>query len=681
MNLSVSAPYEPPRAEPSRRELAPLVVELVRARARRRQAWLGSRSCADQGDGPQAEQAWIASVASSQDAELNARIATLDALVLGPEAPELKLLVELFRLEREELELMMTCVALHLDPSLRLLYTELQGGLGYATEALAARVFGRGWGRMWLPSGALARWGLIHTIEVGPGQLQPLEADPQIVAWLQGQLGLDAPLVGVAEVIETTVELDSWPLEETAAHCKDALARRSPLRVIIVGPRGGGQRAFAAALAARLGTHALAVDVDGIPEDSWIEAQVRVQRLALLGGLIPMWYGAALGRRWSRRTPPTLLQIIACEDLQEVADLPDAADRRVALPSPRFEERCGLWARAVAGYRTWTPPQQNQLASRYRLTVGDIFELGRHDPGTPEEAATLCRTLTRGRLGELGQLLDCPFTTQDLALHARLREQLAELMFEAETRARFWEDTAARRLFPRGTGLVALFAGAPGTGKTMAAQVIAAELELDLLRIDLATVVSKYIGETAKNLRRIFTQAARLNAILLFDEADALFSKRTEVKDSHDRYANTDTNYLLQQIEDYEGVAILATNKKSNIDPAFIRRIRYVFDFVAPTADVRLKIWRQVVQAFAGEGALPALDPGLAAVAEGVELSGAQIKNAALAAAFFSRQRGQELAIEHVVHGISRELSKEGRALSSRDGLRLGATSLKRGHS
>src|SRR5690606_11006597 len=222
------------------------------------------------------------------------------------------------------------------------------------------------------------------------------------------------------------------------------------------------------------------------------------------------------------------------------------------------------------------------------------------------------REQTRGRLGELGQLLDCPFDWDDLVLADKLRETLEDFTFEASERAVFWEAPEPRRLFPRGTGLVALLTGPPGTGKTMAAQVIAAQLELDLFRINLATVISKYIGETAKNLDRIFSRAARMNAVLLFDEADALFSKRTEVKDSHDRYANTDTNYLLQLLEDYQGIALLASNKKNNIDPAFIRRIRYVLDFQRPDADQRRTVWRRVLGELLGTEALRPLEPAVA---------------------------------------------------------------------
>jgi SpoVK/Ycf46/Vps4 family AAA+-type ATPase len=303
--------------------------------------------------------------------------------------------------------------------------------------------------------------------------------------------------------------------------------------------------------------------------------------------------------------------------------------------------------------------------------VGDISAVGQRCPVSAKAAAALARELTRQRLGNLGQLLDCPFTRHDLVLTAKVQQDLEDFTFEAQERSTFWESPQAQRLFPRGTGLVALFSGPPGTGKTMAAQVVAADLELDLFRVDLATVVSKYIGETAKHLGQIFARAARMNAVLLFDEADALFSKRTEVKDSHDRYANADTSYLLQLLEEYRGIVILASNKKQNIDPAFIRRMRYVLDFPRPDAVQRQQIWHQVVEELCGEEAHQRLHRTMMSLAEGVELSGAQIKNAVLASIFVARRSREPLGMAHLLRGVERELGKEGRSLGSREKGRL----------
>jgi SpoVK/Ycf46/Vps4 family AAA+-type ATPase len=248
---------------------------------------------------------------------------------------------------------------------------------------------------------------------------------------------------------------------------------------------------------------------------------------------------------------------------------------------------------------------------------------------------------------------------------------LEDLVYEARERVAFWEEPAARRLFPQGRGLVGLFSGPPGTGKTMAAQVIAASLQLDLFRIDLSSVVSKYVGETSQNLERILSRAEGMDIVLFFDEADALFGKRTEIKDAHDRFANTDTNYLLQAIENYGGVALLATNKKDNIDLAFIRRLRYVLEFPRPNVEQRLRIWRQILGELAGEDCLRRLAGDLETLAGGVEMTGSQIKFSVLAALFAARREGVPLNMHHLLRGLDRELTKEGRGLSDRERERL----------
>jgi SpoVK/Ycf46/Vps4 family AAA+-type ATPase len=252
-----------------------------------------------------------------------------------------------------------------------------------------------------------------------------------------------------------------------------------------------------------------------------------------------------------------------------------------------------------------------------------------------------------------------------------LIESLRNFSFEARSRDAFWERPEVRRLFPGGRGLVALFAGSPGVGKTMAAQIIARDIGVDIFRIDLAMLMSKYIGETTKNLKTVFLRATQMHALLLFDEADALFSNRTEVKDSHDRYANTDTNYLLQQLESFPGIAILASNRKTNIDGAFLRRIRYVYDFPRPDAADRRRLWRKLAHPILGETSTRDLNGTLDALGDSLELSGAEIKNALVASYFVARRRGADPTASDILIGIERELAKEGRSLSPRERQRL----------
>jgi hypothetical protein len=247
---------------------------------------------------------------------------------------------------------------------------------------------------------------------------------------------------------------------------------------------------------------------------------------------------------------------------------------------------------------------------------------------------------------------------EDIVLPADAVAQLRELCERVARRGRVFDDWGFGRTLSRGRGTAALFSGGSGTGKTMAAEVVARTLGLDLYRIDLARVVSKYIGETEKNLDRVFTAAEAANAILFFDEADALFGKRSDVNDAHDRYANIEVSYLLQKMEDYDGLAILATNLPDNLDPAFTRRIATHIYFPFPDAAARLQIWQR-----AWPREVPvASDLDLAAIARDLKVAGGSIKNIALTAAFSAAGNGGSVSRAHLFHAVRREQQKSGRA-------------------
>jgi AAA+ superfamily predicted ATPase len=455
--------------------------------------------------------------------------------------------------------------------------------------------------------------------------------------------------------------LGPWPIQDVCARVRRVWANEAPMRVIVTGPPGSGRRTFAACVARLLGVRLVAIDASRVSDAEWPEACLRAHRQALLIGGAVAWCNASSERRPVSLPKTPFLEFVTGENDLTLAANPGGIDEWIVMPSLSVDERRNLWKRMLPEANAWPPKDLDHLAERYRVQIGDIVGIGRRGTTAVEQVREECRKVTRNRLGDLADLLVCTFSRDDLTLSPKLEAVLDEFMFEARERVRFWEDPAARRLFPRGRGLVALMTGTPGTGKTMAAQVIAAELGLDLFRIDLAASVSKYIGETAKNLRRIFARAAEMNAVLLFDEADALFSKRTEVKDAHDRYANTDTNYLLQLLESFDGIALLASNKRPNIDLAFVRRLRYVMDFPRPEALERLRIWRRLARELLGEKQELELLPLLQGAADAVELSGAQIKLALLGAIFAARQASERLNGTHLCVGIDRELVKAGR--------------------
>ena len=665
-----------------------LVVMRVRLRAQRRAAWLthlwdgaGTRAqsawdanlaaCLDDRDTPELEAAWYES--SEAVRPLNEALAPVELALSGDSGARLRQLGSLFGLSEPEMDLLQACLAPATDPTLGSVYGYLQHSpaRSYATEPLAARLFGYGHRSLWNPASPLALWKLVLSAEAPPGEPCPLTVEPLVIDWLHGEWRMDSELLGLLHLVESRTPLESWPVEATARLIQRAIERGSAIRVVLAGPPASGRRTFAASVAARFGIQALSINVSEVTDSDWPDVYVRGQRLAVMGGMALVWYGSQLHRSWPNTVAPAPIQFVACDVDQVVSPCHLVIDHRVGLPTLTLEERRQLWKFSIPESVVWPAKELETLVARYRLNVGDIVLVGRHGPTGAKEAAALARELTRQRLGELGRLLDCPFIWADLVVPGRLREGLEDFTFEARDRVAFWESASAQRLFPRGRGLVALFSGPPGTGKTMAAQVIAADLELDLFRIDLAGVVSKYIGETAKHLGQVFSRAARMNAVLLFDEADALFSKRTEVRDAHDRYANADTSYLLQLLEEYRGVVILATNKKQNIDTAFIRRVRYVFDFPRPDAAERRRIWRQVIGELSGGESLKRLEPTIDALASTIELSGAQIKNAVLASIFVSRRSREPLAMAHLLRGIERELAKEGRALGARERERL----------
>jgi hypothetical protein len=604
-------------------------------------------------------------------AELDTRARVLHRQLDASEYAELGTLAKLFDLDGGELDVLLTCLAFALDPTLAESFARITGHprRRTLTESLVARLFG--WGRRrLLGHGNLLAWGLVLAHPSEPGQPAALELEPQLLSWLQDGVLIEGELRSCCTFVAPRIPPTRWPISTLAKRIDELVELGQRMRFILVGPPGSGRRTLAADVAQSLGMRCLAVDCDEIPDELWPTTYVHVLRTAALGNMLVVWHGQRVDRRWPRHVSPPAVQFVACEDPSATRPIPVVLDELVELPALNVDERRVLWSRLLPTEH-WPAGELDSLATRHRLAVGDIVQVARRRPTDLATAATLAREQTRGRLGELGRLLDCPFTWDDLVVSPVLRDELEDFAFEAAERAEFWEAPHARRLFPRGTGLVGLLTGTPGTGKTMAAQVIAANLDLDLFRIDLATVVSKYIGETAKNLHRIFSRSARMNAILLFDEADALFAKRTDVRDSHDRHANADTNYLLQLLEDYQGIALLATNKKNNLDPAFTRRIRYVLDFTRPDPIQRRAIWRKVTGELAGPDLLRGLEPSLALLAETVDVSGAQIKNALLAALFISMRTRRPLDIDHIARGLDRELGKEGRALSDRERGRL----------
>ncbi len=337
----------------------------------------------------------------------------------------------------------------------------------------------------------------------------------------------------------------------------------------------------------------------------------------------------------------------------------------VHFPTPPYERRKELWDEVDSLPETIDTAA---LAAKFRLTAGQIDDavstasaLANGRDLSSGSVYRGCRAQSRETLDSLARKIEPSYTWDDIVLPSERLDHLREVALYVKHQGTVYSEWGFAEKFSLGNGLNVLFTGPSGTGKTMAAEIIAGDVGLDLYKIDLASVVSKYIGETEKNLGRIFDEAENSDAILLFDEADALFGKRSEIKDSHDRYANIEVNYLLQRVEEHDGTVILTTNLKANIDDAFLRRIHVRVDFPPPDRASRERIWRTI---FPDETPVEGLELEFLST---FEITGGNIKNIALTAAFLAAEDDEPVRMEHVVSALRREFQKTGRLVDSRE--------------
>lgn len=345
------------------------------------------------------------------------------------------------------------------------------------------------------------------------------------------------------------------------------------------------------------------------------------------------------------------------------------------FPLPDTAQRAQLLAHFLGAPASGNVDDQSELlalAGQFKLTsaqLRDLVETARDIAGQngrylqPADLFAAARAHSNPRLSILARKISSRYDWNDLILPSDQVTLLYEMVNTIRSRPLVLEEWGIGKKLTASAGITALFFGPPGTGKTMAAGIIARELGLDLYKIDLSTMVSKYIGETEKNLERIFTEAESSNAILFFDEADAIFGKRSEVKDAHDRYANIEISYLLQRMESYDGVTILATNLKANLDDAFTRRLQFAVDFPFPKAPDRLRIWQALFPSDVPHA--PNLD--MERMAKQFDIAGGNIRNIIVNAAYLAATNGQLVTMEHLLHGTRRELQKMGRLVNERD--------------
>lgn len=507
------------------------------------------------------------------------------------------------------------------------------------------------------PNGPLRRWRLV---ELGSGSgvtAGVLRIDERILHYLTGLSYLDERLTAHVERTAPAGEIPASH-REVAAKIADVL-RGGPSLVQLTGNDEEAKTAVAYRACAELGVELHTMRSADLPVNV-----VERETLALLWEREALLHRGALLVRYDAADARAAVPFL--ERLRGLIFVASAEPVRVRGMRPRlFEvhrphaaEQHEAWVRTLGPLAERVDGHLERVVGQFDFgwpairSAGDELDSMESTVDAGEALWEICRRQSRTRLDDLAQRIDSSAGWNDLVLPQEDMATLRTIAAHVRHRFHVYQTWGFASKGGRGLGITAVFSGASGTGKTMAAEVLAGELRLDLYRIDLSAVVSKYIGETEKNLRRVFDAAEDGGAVLLFDEADALFGKRSDVKDSHDRYANVEVSYLLQKMEAYRGLAILTTNMRNAIDQAFLRRIRFLVQFPFPDAAQRAEIWRRV---FPAGTPTERLDYGKLAQ---LSVSGGSIRNIALNAAFLAAGQGSAVRMPLLLEAARQEYSK-----------------------
>ena len=620
-----------------------------------------------------------------------------DATAASPEdnadpglASALELLSNRLALSTFERNILLLCAAMELDTRIAGLCAKAQedSQKNFPTFALALALFDEAFWDALSPERPLRYWHLLEISQFGaqPLTTSALRADERIVSYLKGLNYLDERVASL--FLPLNLSADALELAASQEVVVQTILRRwrqpaesGALPVVqLVGTDSQSKQLIAHHASARLNRqlHRLTIEsLPGSPPDLELLARIyeresRLLPLALyldaeeLSG--PLERSSALSRFLARSDG--LFFIGTREPLPQL----ERPHFSVDVARPTTAEQEGAWIAAIGDEAGAMPAR---LVGQFNLSLARIHQLAalakteaqESNAPAPQKTWAICRASECPRMDALAQRLEPKVTWDDLVLPAEQTIALKQIAAQVGHRHRVYHDWGFERKMNRGFGISVLFAGDSGTGKTMAAEVIANDLDLNLYRIDLSAVVNKYIGETEKNLRRLFDAAEEGGAILFFDEADALFGKRSEVKDSHDRYANVEINYLLQRIESYRGLAILATNMKSALDTAFLRRLRFIINFPYPNQADRRRLWEKVfLQADAKNNLVtpPLGNLDYERLAR-LNLAGGNIHNAALNAAFRAAAEDSKVTMPLVLEAIRTELRKVDRPINESD--------------
>ncbi|RPJ61098.1 MAG: ATP-binding protein [Acidobacteria bacterium] len=615
-------------------------------------------------------------------------------------------LARLFRLSPFDVDALLICLAPELDRRYGKLYAYLQDDvtqkapsvdliLNLLCDSADEKVEGR---RRLTNDSPLRRYSLLEFRREGDqsssGLTRPLKIDDRILHFLLDVDSLDPQTTVFSSVAKPRFGIDELLLpaeigqgfvslfqNRVAAHSLE----EGVACFVLQGPEGAGKRSLAEALCQAADKPLITADLSQTPvaPSDFSSSLGHLLREASLRGAFLYFNHAesVLGNQEHSASRPVFLKLLeewdgvailgsSCE--WPATDEPDIrAFFKIAIPPPDYPMRLRLWELFLDrnGCIVEDRLTVEQVADRFQFTPGKIHRAvveaqrqaslnGRKSTAIQsEDLFQACRCLSSGRLSSLARRVVPVYRLNDIVLPPPGLRLLREICLHVEHRHKVFQTWGFQNRFSLGKGLNILFVGPSGTGKTMAAEIVAGELRLELYKIDLSSVVSKYIGETEKNLDRIFEAAQLSNAILFFDEADALFGKRSDVKDSHDRYANIEISYLLQKMEEQEGIVILSSNLNKNIDEAFTRRMRFVVEFPFPEEEHRYRIWKTI---FPKDTPLSA-DIDLRFLAGKFKIAGGNIRNIALNAAFLAASNSGVVGMEHVMRAAAHEFQKMGR--------------------
>jgi hypothetical protein len=585
-----------------------------------------------------------------------------------PMLAAIDLLAERFGLSRFERDILLLCAAVEMNGDMARLCGEAQRSAGRAhlTFGLALAALEEAHWSAVTPIAPLRRWRFIEVDEQMGLANGKLRIDERVLHYIAGVNYLDPrlrPLCRLRQPGRTMAESHKQAVTQMLA----MMDQRTALPVVAFsGDDHEGQGDVAAVVAEELRVQLYELPAALLPSNP-----AEVEALAVLWQREAILLNAALlldcGERDMPKQTASFVDQLSGLVFLTGQDRPTVRRQvySVTVGKPSAREQRVLWEEALGRTAAQMNGSLDAAASQFRLSAQTIQKTAREvseamERGEPTDRLLwrTCRGAVRSKLDELAQRIEPAAGWDALVLPAPQRATLRQIAAHVRHRLAVYHDWGFADRGTRGLGIAALFTGESGTGKTMAAEVLANELHLDLYRIDLSSVVSKYIGETEKNLRRVFDAAEDSGAVLLFDEADALFGKRSEVKDSHDRYANIEVSYLLQRMEAYRGLAILTTNMKASLDSAFLRRLRFVVQFPFPDTAQREAIWRTI---FPSATPTEGLDyPKLARA----HMPGGNIKNIALNAAFLAAEAKEPVRMRHLLQAAQSEAAKRERPLA-----------------